>query len=97
MKIAIAITCSLPFLAVRLAYACLSVFVSNPIWSPLNGGVATSLLMLSMMEHIVVLICLVYGFIIQPTRLSTPGESVWRGNRPTVKAEVQPCTDMLEV
>jgi hypothetical protein len=59
-----------------MAYACLSVFLSNGKWSPLDGEIAPLVLMHSMMEYVVVWISIVCGFVIQPTRLSTATEDV---------------------
>ena len=58
---------SVPFLAVRLAYACLSVFTMNPKWSILGGDIVPLVLMHSLMEYAVVIICVGIGHLIQPT------------------------------
>jgi len=55
-------------LAVRMAYACLSVFEPSQRWSPLNGDLAPFILMHSIMEYVVVVICVTCGYLIQPTK-----------------------------
>jgi hypothetical protein len=69
-------SCSIPFLAVRMTYACLSVFESNPKWSPLTGDIAPFVCMHSLMEYLVVLICVTCGHLIQPTKNSAAKHEV---------------------
>jgi len=69
-KVVLALSCSIPFLAVRMAYACLSVFDPNQRWSPLDGDIAPFIIMHSIMEYLVVLICVTCGYLIQSTRHS---------------------------
>jgi hypothetical protein len=52
-----------------MAYACLSVFVSDQKWNPLDGKIVPLVLMHSMMEYSVVLISVVCGFLVQSTTL----------------------------
>jgi hypothetical protein len=58
-------------LAVRFAYALLSVFNDGASWSPLSGSIAPLAIMHSLMEYIVVVICLVTGFLLDPLELET--------------------------
>jgi len=69
-KVLLALFCSVPFLAVRMTFACLSVFDSNPKWSPLTGDIAPFVCMHSLMEYLVILICVTCGYSIQPTKNS---------------------------
>ena len=57
-----------------MAYACLSVFVSNQKWSPLDGEVVPLVLMHSMMEYAVVLVSIFCGFVVQPITLLQAAE-----------------------
>ncbi|KAK8213556.1 hypothetical protein M8818_002858 [Zalaria obscura] len=63
---------SIPFLAVRISYACLSAFNGTPKWNPLVGSVAALVCMHSVMEYIVVVIVLAIGFAISPVNTSPP-------------------------
>jgi hypothetical protein len=57
-----AVLISVPFLIVRLIYALLSIFNAGAIWDPLAGAVAPFVIMHSLMEYCVVLICLFIGY-----------------------------------
>lgn len=65
-QVLIAITCSIPFLAVRLVYALLSIFNDGQLWNPLSGSIAPLVVMHSLMEYIVVVICLITGYLLDP-------------------------------
>lgn len=62
----------MPFLAVRIAYAFLSVFDDagglQSKWEDLYGSVAAYVLMALIMEYVVVVIYLTVGIRIPPTR-----------------------------
>lgn len=66
-KILMATSASIPFLIVRVVYACLSAFQSNiTTWNTLAGSVAALVVMHSLMEYIVVCIYATTGFILPP-------------------------------
>jgi hypothetical protein len=78
LKVLQGLSLSIPFLVVRLIYACLSVYSTNPVWSALSGSVAALVCMHSMMEYVVVLICLGVGYTISPV---TAGEKGGDGDK----------------
>jgi hypothetical protein len=51
-----------PFLVVRLAYALLTTFSAEDKWNPLTGDIAPFVVMHSLMEYCVVIVCLFIGF-----------------------------------
>lgn len=70
-KVLIATALSVPFLAVRVTCACLSIFENGSTrCDPLDGSVALLITMHSLMEYIVVVIYFVVGFIIPPVNIS---------------------------
>jgi hypothetical protein len=69
LQILVGTTASIPFLAVRIAYACLTTFSgdpTNPKWSPLFGSVAALVVMHSLMEYVVVVMYLTLGWLVPP-------------------------------
>ncbi|KAF2672372.1 hypothetical protein BT63DRAFT_438181 [Microthyrium microscopicum] len=87
-KLLKAMSISFPFLTVRLAYALLSVFDTNPKWSPLSGDIAPLVCMHSLMEYIVVLICVTTGYLIKPVRSNAEDDASHRsGAGKTYRAE----------
>jgi len=75
-RVLIATTISIPFLIVRITYACLGVFQTGAKatrWSPLYGSIAALVVMHSMMEYIVVVIYISVGVLVAPIGKNLPG------------------------
>jgi len=63
--VAFAIVAACPFIAIRLLYSILAVFVHNHWFSTLNGSVGVRVGMATVEEYIVVIIYISIGFVLQ--------------------------------
>jgi len=93
-KVLLASTASVPFLVVRITYACLGVFQTGEKaikWSALYGSIAPLVVMHSMMEYFVVLMYVTVGLIITPIGKELPGArpAAFRGQRDVAAEEGQ--------
>lgn len=91
-KVALATTASIPFLAVRIVYACLSIFTGNPKWSPLTGSVVAFVVMHSVMEYVVACMYIAVGFILPSIHTTAEGAvagiDLHQRQRPTDEEQV---------
>jgi hypothetical protein len=65
-RVPVAVSFALPFIAVRLLYSVLSVFLHNHIFGLLNGSVVVWALMSVVEEFIVVAMYIIAGFFVDP-------------------------------
>jgi len=75
-RLLMATTISIPFLVVRITYACLGVFQTGAKatrWSPLYGSIAAVVVMHSIIEYIVVVIYVSVGVFVAPIGKNLPG------------------------
>ncbi|KAF2651886.1 hypothetical protein K491DRAFT_696113 [Lophiostoma macrostomum CBS 122681] len=76
-RVPVAVAFAFPFVAVRLLYSILAVYLHNHTFGVLNGSVVVWALMAVVEEFIVVIMYLTLGFLVDPRNAEDSGSSPW--------------------